>query len=106
MMVAFISRWHPWVELLNNQSFRDNYRLAQVFGYRSGVVWQGTDYEGNNTIIFFRKDHFDEFQEYPPCSFTGLSHDWFRHYHETEEVSEWIKRRYPELLPLLSTSSF
>ena len=106
MVVAFISRWHPWIDLFNSQSFRDNYRLAQVFGYRQGVVWQGIDFEENNTIIFFRKDHYNTFQKFPRCSFIALPHDWFRHYSEPKEVVEWIKRKYPELLPLLYTTTF
>jgi hypothetical protein len=100
MVVAFISRLRPWADLLNSQSFKDNYRLAQVFGYRVGVIWQGIDFEDNNTIIYFRNDCYDKYQQFSRSSFTGLSHDWFRHYTDTQEVSEWVKRKYPELLPL------
>ena len=106
MVVAFISRWRPWTDLFNSQSFRDNYQLAQVFGYRQGVLWQGMDFEENNTLIFFRKDHYNTFQKYTRCSFIDLPHNWFRHYSETKEVFEWVTRKYPELLPLLNTTTF
>jgi len=99
MNVGHITTWNPVKRLYSNPAFREQYHLAQSFGFRPGVYVMGeVEHDISNTIMFFRRDLDADALSKAKCLFEESSHDDFYHYTDKEELTDWTRRKFPELV--------
>jgi hypothetical protein len=100
MACGFIATWHPWVDLWADPDFKKTYILKHVFGSNWKKNSSTVDYNIFNASIFFRRDFDPDTLPEKKCEFPGVTSFDFYHYTEQTEVRNWLKKYYPQLLPL------